>query len=77
MNYQTLFNIVLGLGAAVFGWFARMLWQDIKSVTSALAEFRVEIAKNYVPRNDFKEFSSEIREMFNKVMDKLDNKADK
>ena len=61
----------------MFGWFARMLWQDIKSVTSALAEFRVEIAKNYVPRNDFKEFSSEIREMFNKVMDKLDNKADK
>ena len=45
MDYQTLFNIVLGLGAAVFGWFARMLWQDIKSVTSALAEFRVEIAK--------------------------------
>jgi hypothetical protein len=77
MDYQTLFNIVLGIGATVFGWFARMLWQDIKSVTSALAEFRVEIAKNYVPRNDFKEFSAEIREMFNKVMDKLDNKADK
>jgi hypothetical protein len=77
MDYQTLFNVFFGFTAGVFGWFAKQVWQDIKDVTKALAELRVEIAINYVPRNDFKEFSAEIREMFNKVMDKLDNKADK
>jgi hypothetical protein len=77
MDYQTLFNIFFGIAAGVFGWFANQVWKDIKDVTKALGELRVEIATNYVPRNDFKEFSVEIREMFNKVMDKLDNKADK
>jgi hypothetical protein len=77
MDYQMLFNLVAGPGLLALGWFSRQVWQDVKDVTKALGELRVEIATNYVPRNDFKEFSAEIREMFNKVMDKLDNKADK
>lgn len=77
VDYQLLFNWVAGPALVALGWFSKQVWQDVKDVTQALGELRVEIATNYVQRNDFKEFSTEIREMFNKVLDKLDNKADK
>ena len=76
-EYQTLINIVLGSVLAAGGWFARTLWDAVQELKSDLSNLRVEIAKDYVPRDDFKEFAQEIRHMFQKISDKLDNKADK
>jgi len=76
-EYQSIINIFLGAALAAIGWFARQLWDAVGELKTDLSALRVEIAKDYVPRNDFKEFTSEIREMFNKVIDKLDGKVDK
>ena len=62
---------------AAGGWFARTLWDAVQELKGDLYSLRVEIAKDYTPRNDFKEFATEIRNMFQKISDKLDNKADK
>lgn len=62
---------------AVSGWFFRVLWDAVSDLKTDLSKLREEIAKDYVPRNDFKEFAAEIRNMFQKISDKLDNKADK
>jgi len=62
---------------AVTGWFARQLWDTVKELKSDLSKLREEIAKDYIRRDDFKEFASEIRSMFREISDKLDKKADK
>jgi len=76
-EYQSIINITMGAILAAGGWFARTLWDAVQELKTDLSNLRVEIAKDYTPRNDFKEFATEIRTMFQKISDKLDNKADK
>ena len=76
-EYQTLLNSLMGIALSVMGWFARQLWDAVKDLKSDLSKLREEIAKDYVPKNDFKEFAIEIRMMFQRISDKLDEKADK
>jgi cell division protein FtsB len=77
MNYQDLINIAAGAVIAIGGWFARQLWDAVKSLQSDLSALREEIAKDYTRRDDFKDFAAEIRHMFREISDKLDKKADK
>ena len=76
-EYQTLFNMFLGASLAAMGWFCRQLWDAVNELKRDLSDIRIEIAKEYTPRNDFKEFTTEIRGMFELIRDKLDHKADK
>jgi hypothetical protein len=59
------------------GWFARTLWDAVQELKTDLSKLREELAKDYVPKDDFKEGMSEIRRMFEIITTKLDNKADK
>ena len=76
-DYQLLINIGAGTALAVMGWFARQLWDAVKGLQVDLAKLREEIAKDYTPRDDFREFAGEIRTMFREISEKLDRKADK
>jgi septal ring factor EnvC (AmiA/AmiB activator) len=51
--------------------------QDVHEVRRELAELKEEIARNRVHREDFKEAMREVKEMLNKIIDKLERKADK
>ncbi|NBR23314.1 MAG: hypothetical protein EBU08_05965 [Micrococcales bacterium] len=62
---------------AVCGWFARELWAAVKDLKSDLAKLREEIPKVYVQRDDYREDMRDIKEMFSKIMDKLELKQDK
>ena len=55
----------------------RTLWDNHKELEKDLNNHKTEVAKSYVPRDDYKETMREIREMFDKISAKLDNKADK
>jgi len=77
MDYQTVLNIGLTLVSSVTGWFARELWAAVKELKVDLAKFREELPKSYVAKNDYKNDIRELKEMINKIFDKLDNKSDK
>lgn len=84
MDMQTVINALLASGSAVGAWLARELWaatkaqsQDVHEVRRELAELKEEIARNRVHREDFKEAMREVKEMLNKIIDKLERKADK
>lgn len=76
-EYQSIINIVLGACLAAGGWFARTLWDAVQELKADLSNLRVEIAKDYLPRNDFHRLADELKDMLGKIFDKLDNKVDK
>jgi hypothetical protein len=49
----------------------------VKDLKSDLAKLREEIPKAYVQRDDYREDMRDIKDMFNKIMDKLELKQDK
>jgi tetrahydromethanopterin S-methyltransferase subunit G len=49
----------------------------VKDLKSDLAKLREEIPKVYVQRDDYREDMRDIKDMFNKIMDKLELKQDK
>ena len=77
MDYQQILNIVLGVGMSVVGWFARELWSAVKELKSDLSKMREDLPKSYVAKDDYREDIRELKDIMNKVFDRLDNKLDK
>jgi predicted nucleic acid-binding Zn-ribbon protein len=77
MDYQTILNAALALISSVTGWFARELWAAVKELKADLAKLREDLPKSYVAKDDYKNDIRELKEMINKIFDKLDHKTDK
>lgn len=74
---QSIINILLCSGLAALGWFARELWAAVKELKFDLAKLREEIPKQYVEKDDYREDVRELKELMNRIFDRLDNKQDK
>jgi antirestriction protein len=77
MEPQNFIDMALGSGFAVLGWFARELWSAVKELKSDLSVLREHLPKNYVARDDYREDMREVKDMLNKIFDRLENKQDK
>jgi hypothetical protein len=77
MDNQSILNILLSSSSLVLGWFLREMWSAVKELKSDLAKLREELPKEYVARDDYRQDIREVKEMLNKLFDRLDNKADK
>jgi len=77
MDFQTTLNFGLVTVSAVIGWFARELWTAVKELKADLAKLREDLPKEYISKNDYRDDIREIKEMLNKLFDKIDHKADK
>lgn len=84
MDLQTIINGMLASGSALVAWFARELWSTTKDQASHITDLRreisdlkEEIAMNRVHREDFREAMREVKEMLNRIIEKLDKKVDK
>ena len=77
MDFQTTLNFGLVTVSAVIGWFARELWTAVKELKADLAKLREDLPKEYISKNDYRDDIREIKEMLNKLFDRIDHKADK
>lgn len=77
MDFQNLLNIGLGTISAVLGWFARELWNAVQILKEDVYKLREEIAKDYMPKNEFQQFRDELFYMLRRIEDKLERKEDK
>lgn len=77
LDFQVLFNAAAGLIFLGAGWFLRQLWDAVERLKKDLHEIEKDLPVLYVRREEYTEIMRDIREMFNKINDKLDNKADK
>ena len=77
METQTLLNFCFGLALSVVGWLARELWGAVKELRRDLHSIETDLPKNYAVKADIDKRMEHIEDMFQRIYDKLDNKADK
>ena len=77
MDNQSILNLLFSSTGLVLGWFLRELWAAVKELKADLAKLREELPTYYVAKDDYRQDVRELKEMLNKLFDKLDAKADK
>ena len=77
MDWQHFINLGMGALLSVLGWFARQLWDAVKTLQNDLNRLELSISDNYVKKDDFKDGIKELKDMLGKIFDKLDSKADR
>jgi len=77
MEWQTIINIGAGSVLAMFGWFARELWDMVQKIKQDVQDLEVKLAKEYTTHADMNARFDKIEVILNKIFDKLDSKVDK
>ena len=74
---QSIINLALGAALAAAGWFARILWEAVQSLKADIHQIEVDLPLHYVRKDDMDKRMDHIEDMFKRIYDKLDAKADK
>jgi hypothetical protein len=77
MDQQTLINAAFMIATGVGGWFARQIWENVQRLQRDLHEIEVNLPTNYVQKSDYTETMKRIEVMFERIFDKLEQKADR
>ena len=77
MDTQNVMNMISVAAIATGGWFAREIWGAVKELRRDLHELEVDVPKSYVSKFDMDKRMDHIEDMFKRIYDKLDGKADK
>ena len=77
MDTQTIINLSLGAILSVLGWLARELWGAVQSLRADIHRIEVDLPKTYVIKEDLDKRMSHIEDMFQRIYDKLDEKANR
>ncbi|MFI3220236.1 MAG: hypothetical protein QX189_14130 [Methylococcales bacterium] len=67
------YNAVLLVG----GYLLRTLWEATQELKSDLAKLREELPHDYVVKDDYRADVKELKEMLQRLFDRLDSKVDK
>ena len=77
MDWQSFINAGGAIALSIVGWFARMLWEADRELRSDLSRLREELPQTYVTKDDYRLDVRELKEMMQRMLDKLDTKMDK
>jgi len=77
MDVQTIINVIAGSILTVLGWLARELWGAIKELQRDMRKIEINLPTNYVKKEDFSKSLTEIKDLCDKIFDKLDKLNDK
>jgi hypothetical protein len=77
MDYQYIVNGIVAAVGSVFGWLFKIIWDANRELKEDLKETNRTIHEQYVRKDDYRIEMAKIENMFNRIMDKLDGKADK
>jgi len=77
MDWQIIFNIGCGIALSVAGWFARELWDSVQALKRDVQKIEVDLPMNYVRKIDLEVRFDKLEATLQRILDKLDQKADK
>ena len=74
---QNIINLLIGVVGAIVGWVLKVVWNAIQELQQDMKYIEKELHTEYVSKNDFHTALDEIKQIVQRIFDKLDNKADK
>jgi hypothetical protein len=74
---QNLINLLIAVVGTVGGWVLKVIWDAILELQLDMKEIEKELHTEYVSKGDFHVALDEIKQIVQRIFDKLDNKADK
>ena len=84
MDFQLLFNLVVGVGLPALGWALRTMVSDIREVSKDLTTHKVEAAKEYATKDELSGWGERmdvsfriVGEKIDRVLERLERKADR
>ena len=77
MDFQSIFNIFLGVGLTAIGWFARQLWDATQQLKQDVSDLELNVSEHYVKKVDIASRFDKIENILERLFDKLESKADK
>lgn len=77
MELQEIFNIVFGLLIGLFAWLGKEVWAAVQKLRDDIKKIEIMLPTRYVEKNEFRESMQELKDLLNKISDKLDAKVDK
>lgn len=77
MDWQIIINLAGGAVVAAIGWFARELWTAVQNLKTDIQRIEVDLPTNYVRKVDLEAKFDKLEATLQRILDKLDLKADK
>lgn len=77
MNWQEVAIGALSILSVLFGAVLRTLWDATQKLTDNVHQLEKELPETYLRRDDFKAHSERVETLIQRVIDKLEAKADK
>ena len=84
MDWQIIINLGAGVVVGVGGWFARQLWDAVQELKKDVSKLELHLAERYVKRSEIDSVRLEmdkrfdkLENMINRLLDKIESKADK
>lgn len=77
MDLQAIYNIGLGAIVAAIGWFARELWGAVAELRRDVKQIEVDLPSHYLRKDEFREGLNEIKGILREIFMKIDNLQDK
>lgn len=74
---QGIVNTIITLGAGVFGWVMKTLWDSVRKLEKEVSDIEILVAGQYVKRDEFRQDIQRIFEKLDVIEAKIDSKADK
>lgn len=74
---QGIVNTVITLGAGIFGWIMKTLWDSVRKLEKEVSDIEILVAGQYVKRDEFRQDIQRIFEKLDVIEAKIDSKADK
>ena len=77
MDTQTAINLIGGAILATIGWFARRLYEATENLRRDIHEIEKDLPISYVRKEDFDKRMDRIEHMLERIVEKLEGKADR
>ena len=77
IDFDDIFKLLVGGVLAAFGWFMRTLYDGVQSLRRDHEAHKIEVAKEYVAKNDLRETEKRLIDRLDRIEEKLDKQIDR
>lgn len=77
VDYQVVINLIATAAFTIVWYFYTKQVTDMDRMQNSFNDFRVDVPKNYVSKQELKDDLARIENTLVKILDKIDKKADR